>query len=268
MDEEVIRNKATFVEYIQVVGPLFLPIMALPLPIAMVLPMLSWAAWPIAIMAGISSAIFYFLDLRRLDEERLIRLSKDRIAYQAFKDDVREVRWDEITNVVYATKFRAGEHGIGVGGYLIFKSPKGSFEVWKRHLFSFFNGKMSFFSRGYFENSDGATLILTLLNLKLGDRFQTTIRKGLNQSKPKILRKAAQLLRSWGDIALAEQALREGLYFVPILDKRNFPAYLDEYAVILRELGRITEAEEIEARSLERLKGLTQLKENVLKALT
>ena len=135
------------------------------------------------------------------------------------------------------------------------------------HLFSFGDGRMSFFSRGYFVNIKGCKLLLALVKLKLKDKLAGNTDLAAGRSDPKGLRRAAQLLQSWGDLSLAEQALREGLYYAQFLDKRNIAAYLDEYADILRQLGRTSEAAEIDSRSIDRLKGLTHLKEKILQVL-
>lgn len=273
MDTAIIRHKNSIAEYVQVFGVTLLPVFAIPLLCIFPFGVLHLAPAVVLALAGFGgalSAVQYIRDLQRVASERFISLSKDGITYQAFSDDVRSMRWDDITRVQYVTRLSTPASrrvGLSSGGYLTFVSAGLSFAVCRCHLFSLGDGKMSFFSRGYFVNHHGCNLLLAVLKLKLGDRLEcdSTVESGKND--PASLRQTAQLLRSWGNFAEAEQAMKVGLYYAPVFDKANIAAYLDEYAGILRHLGRTTEAVEIESRSLERLKTLTHLKENILPLL-
>jgi hypothetical protein len=185
------------------------------------------------------AAVIYVGYIRRLANERQFIFSKDGISYHHFKDDVHDMTWTAIKNVFYKRRFQAHTHELSTGASLQFKSATDTFTF-----------------RGL---SDVQTneLLIVLLKLKLGDKFTSDDDVSNPRTrKPQSARTIAQVLNSWGDFKLAERILRSALPYAPVFDKHNIDGYLNDYAEILRKLGRTQEAVEVEARAPERVKEL------------
>lgn len=180
----------------------------------------------------VAPTLYIAVYVRKLESERFVILTKDAITYQKFCSDRFTLRWDDIDEVKCIATTRMSHTSVDL------------YSRSKAYNVPAFNDIREY------------QVMLAVIRSKLKKRLGDKASSGQPAHHPKPALVAARWLYSQGDFEEAQMVLRPVLGHAEIFDKKNLHCYLDEYASILKGLGRNDEAREIEARAPEKIKQL------------